>query len=158
VAILPYLDDDAKAVYEDFYLGEPWDSPRNKQLIEKMPKVFRCPASRSPAGTTIYQTPRGIRTAFPGAEGIPISKFTDGTSMTIAIVEVNDTLAVPWTKPDDWNLNLAKPSGGLGGHFEGGFLTEFCDGSCHFLPNTIKPEVLIALFTRAGGEIVDRPD
>lgn len=158
VAILPYLGDDAKALYDEFDLAEPWDSPKNKPLIEKMPEVFRCPASRSPAGTTIYQTPRGASTAFPGAEGIPIRGCSDGTSNTIAVVEVKDELAVPWTKPADCNLNLAMPSGNLGGHFKGGFLAEFCDGSCHFLPDTIKPEVLIGLFTRAGGEIVVIPE
>src|SRR6478752_129864 len=94
VEILPYIDE--RALYEKFDLAKPWDSPKNKPLIEKMPEVFRCPASRSPAGTTIYQTARGPSTAFPGAEGIKYRGITDGLSNTIAIVEVNDTLAVPW--------------------------------------------------------------
>src|SRR5262245_18711959 len=38
VAILPYIEQ--QALYKDFKLDEPWDSPLNKKLIPKMPKIF----------------------------------------------------------------------------------------------------------------------
>ena len=47
VAILPYLEQEA--LYKEFKLDEPWNSPHNRRLIAKMPKVFAMPGS--PAGT-----------------------------------------------------------------------------------------------------------
>src|SRR5262245_59728137 len=38
VAILPYIEEDA--LYRQFKLDEPWDSPHNKKLIAKMPKIY----------------------------------------------------------------------------------------------------------------------
>src|SRR5262249_9748983 len=46
VMILPYLDQ--QALYGQFHLDEPWDSPHNKTLIDKMPNIFATPSS--PAG------------------------------------------------------------------------------------------------------------
>ena len=40
VAILPYLGESEKALYGQFELSEPWDSPNNKALLAKMPKVY----------------------------------------------------------------------------------------------------------------------
>ena len=40
VAILPYMGESEKALYSQFKLTEPWDSPHNKGLLAKMPKVY----------------------------------------------------------------------------------------------------------------------
>ena len=40
VAILPYLGESEKALYGQFKLSEPWDSPHNKALLAKMPRVY----------------------------------------------------------------------------------------------------------------------
>jgi RNA polymerase sigma factor (sigma-70 family) len=49
VAILPYLADYDGLTREDlhkaFRLDEPWDSPHNKKLLERMPAVFASPAA-----------------------------------------------------------------------------------------------------------------
>ena len=60
-----------------------------------------------------------------------------------------------WTKPDDIVVDPKQPASGLGGHFKGGFLTTFCDGSARFIPSTIDQQILNALFTRNGGEVID---
>ena len=39
VAILPYLEEDG--LYQSFKLDEPWDSPHNKPLLERMPRPLR---------------------------------------------------------------------------------------------------------------------
>ena len=39
VAILPYLGEGA--LFEEFHMNEPWDSPHNKALIGRMPEVSR---------------------------------------------------------------------------------------------------------------------
>ena len=159
VAILPYLGepeavDQGAALYKQFDLTQPWDSPHNYPLVAKMPDVFKCPGSTAPAGMTVYLAPRGDSTVFPGPKGLPVRQITDGTSNTIGIVEVNDRLAVPWTKPDDWTFDPAAPAQGLGGHFKDVFLTLFCDGSAHALSTGINQDGLRALVTRNGREIV----
>ena len=73
-------------------------------------------------------------------------------------MQVNDERAVPWTKPDDLEVDLTKPMAGLGDAEPNGFAALFADGHVTMLPKTIKPEVLSALFTRAGGEVINSGD
>ena len=46
VAVLPYLGEPERELYQLFKLDEPWDSPANIQLVERMPSVFAPPKSR----------------------------------------------------------------------------------------------------------------
>ncbi len=159
VALLPYFEgEEAKAVWAEFHLDEPWDSDHNKELVAKMPQVYQSPASKLNDGRTVYLTPRGAATAFPGQQAIAMRKIADGISNTIAVVEVDDKNAVPWTKPDDWKFDPDHPKVGLGGQFSGGFHAASCQGSIHFVGNNVDDEVLKALFTMAGGEIAVWPD
>jgi hypothetical protein len=63
---------------------------------------------------------------------------------------------VPWTKPVDLVIDpdKEKPLPGIGGQFEGGAVVAFCDGAVRSLKADIKPEVLRALITRNGGEVI----
>ncbi len=156
VHLLPYLA--AGQLYEQFHLDEPWDSEHNRKLIDQMPDVYRCFASKlKEKGRTHYVVVVGEGTVFPGREGIPIKEIKDGTSQTILAVEVDDEHSVIWTKPDDLPFDPDNPAKGLGGLyplFPQGFVAAFCDGSVHFSLQKIDPEVLRALFTRAGGEVI----
>jgi hypothetical protein len=156
VHVLPLIE--AKALYDEFHLDEPWDSPHNRALISRMPKVYACPSARPSLardGKTTYLTPRGPATIFPGAEGIKIQDITDGTSNTIMVVDAGDDAAVTWTKPDDWEVAPEFQTRGLFGHHTGG--TEFLlgDGSVRFLKEKVAPKLLHALTTRNGGEVID---
>ncbi len=149
VLLLPYLEQ--QALYNEFHLDEPWDSPHNKQLIARMPKVYRSPASHAAPGMTNYLTVRGRDTAFTGAKGVGFAQITDGLSNTIAVVEVSDRKAVPWTKPDDFEYDERNPLDGLVGLWPGGFNAVFCDGSVRFIAATIEPKVLKYMFLRNDG-------
>jgi beta-lactamase regulating signal transducer with metallopeptidase domain len=155
VAILPYVDQ--KALYERFKLDEPWDSEHNKKLIAYMPEVYLSRASKLHDGRTVYLTPRGAGTAFPGEQGIQFKQMTDGTSNTIAAVEVDDEHAVVWTKPDDWKFDPDHPKTGLNDKYDGGFLAAVCDGSVRRVPNDVEAALLKAMFTAAGGEVINWP-
>jgi len=131
-------------------------------VLEKLPRVFAVPNSSTGPGTTFYRGFSGKRALFdPGVkEGVGMESITDGTSLTIAVVEAKE--AVPWTKPES-DLAFeeeAKPEriqalrGELGGHFPGGFNALFCSGAVRFIPSTVNLLVLRALITRDGREKV----
>jgi Protein of unknown function (DUF1559) len=152
VQILPMLEENE--LFKQFHLDEPWDSAHNKPLIAKMPAVFQDPR-RPRDGTTTFLAAVGKGLAFEGDKPLKISQFFDGASNTILAVQANNERAVPWTKPDDLEVDLTKPTAGLGGAEPNGFAALFVDGAVTMLPKTIKPEVLSALFTRAGGEVIN---
>jgi prepilin-type processing-associated H-X9-DG protein len=109
-------------------------------------------------GKTTYLTPRGPATIFPGARAIKIREITDGTSNTILVVDASDPSAVIWTKPDDWEVPPDFKTRGLFGHHPAGTNFAFADGSVRLLKETIAPELMQALVTRNGGEVVSSDD
>ena len=159
VQMLPFLEQ--QSLYDQFHQDEPWDSPHNKTLIDKMPAVFACPAEARKlrkSGKTTYLAPRGKATVLPGAEGVKLAEVTDGVSNTIMVVDASDALAVIWTKPDDWNVDPEPKREGLFGHHERGTEILFTDGSVRFIKTTISPVLLRGLLTRNGNEILREDD
>ena len=104
---------------------------------------------------TIYEAVVGPHCAFDGKEGVKLLSFTDGTSRTIAVVEVAPDKAVPWTKPEDWELDPKNPLKGLANYPGEIFNAMFMDGHIQTISRSIDPTELNALFTRNGGEQVD---
>ena len=153
VYILPYLGQDA--LFKQFHLDEPWDSPHNRTLIDKMPAVYRLPISKTEPGRTNYLLPVGNGALFDADKPTEFKDVTDGTSNTIMVVEVDDDHATVWTKPDDWPFDPKDPSKGLGRFFDDSFSAAICDGSAHVIKLSMDPKNLSALFTRAGGEVAE---
>jgi prepilin-type processing-associated H-X9-DG protein len=157
VAILPYLD--ANPLYAKFKLDEPWDSPHNKELLQYMPAVYGCP-SRNLAGEpglTAYRIFAGPGALLDPTRPTGIEAVTDGMSVTLMVVE--STEAVPWTKPDDLPFgNAAAPRAnpllGAGSRHPGGLNALFGDGSVRFIKLSIDPQVFRALITKSGGEVI----
>ncbi len=154
VAILPYIEQ--QDLYKEFKLDEPWDSPHNKKLLAKMPKMYASIKAGAKAGTTPYRVFAGKGAIFDGKEGSRIQDITDGTSNTVLIVEAAD--AVPWTKPDELPLAAGKPLSKLGGQVKGGFCMATADGAAHFIRTPINEEAMRAVITRGGGEVVNFDD
>jgi len=156
VHILPFIEE--QALYQQFHLDEPWDSEHNKTLISQMPNVFKNPNLPLEPGKTNYLAIVGKECVMDGTEkGIGMRNITDGTSKTIALVEADPAQAVEWTKPDDLEFNPDDPKAGLGNVRPGGWNAGFCDGSVQFIAEGIDLGTLTALFTRAGGEVVNVP-
>ena len=154
VSILPFLDQDA--LYKQFRLDEPWDSPNNKPLIAKMPKVFQVPSDeKRDDGMTRYLVPVGTGTIFDGDRGTKISEIKDGTSQTLLIIEVGPDKAVTWTKPDDMPFDAEKPLASLGTIPPGGFCAAFADGSVRVIRQSINPGTFRKLILRNDGQPID---
>jgi hypothetical protein len=151
VAILPFIEQ--QALYQQFHLNEPWDSPHNIKLLDKMPKTFAPPpGTAAKPNTTFYQVFTGLQTPWNGQMDPTIpATFLDGTSNTFLIVEAGE--AVPWTKPDDLVYDATKPLPKLGGIFPGGFNAVMADGAAVWVDQARVAEATIrALITPAGAE------
>jgi hypothetical protein len=133
VSLLRFMENGE--LYKEFHLDEPWDSEHNKALIPKMPAYLLAPNSEHliADGLSNYLASVGPGALMNGtADGTNIRNVNDGTSNTIAVVEVSDERAVPWTKPEDFTPDAANPVAGLG-VAPNGFLAGFCDGHVQWI-------------------------
>lgn len=154
VALLPYLEEGS--LYQQFKLDEPWDSPNNRPLLDRMPKVYRSMKDAPGVRETHYRVFVGKGAPFSaepldvhtgrGAGNFTSLRFidiTDGTADTISVVEA--TQGVPWTKPEELAFD---PQGALPElgytNKEMGFLVVTFDGAVHFLPKNLSERTLRA--------------
>ena len=105
VELLPYLDE--QKLFDQYHPNEPWDSPANKQVLEKMPSVFRSPYENATSLNSSYYVFAGPGTIFDGPNGTTFQAITDGTSNTLLIVESKQD--TPWTKPEDLPFDPKHP-------------------------------------------------
>jgi len=155
VALLPFLDQDA--LFREFRLNEPWDSPHNKTLLAKMPRVFAHVGEASNANqtSTYYQVFVGPGAGFEKHQAMRFpADIVDGTSNTIMVVE--GSKAVPWTKPEDLPFDPDEPLPELGGLFKDGFNVALFDGSVRWIQKDADESAIRAAITRNGGELTDR--
>ncbi len=153
VHLLPFVDE--QKLYVAFHLDEPWDSPHNRTLIERMPNVYQSDWFGRKPGYTTFLAPVGEDTVFGGPKATRIQDILDGTSNTVVLVEAKPELAVPWTAPQDYNFDPNVPGRGLDVGTDGRFLAGFADGSVQRLRGNIEPELLLRLFRKNDGRTVD---
>ncbi len=156
VHLLPFLGEEK--LYKEFKLDEPWDSPHNKALLAKMPKVYQ-PHDEALATQhrTTFLAPRGEHLMFPEKRGVSVREVLDGTSNTILLVDADDAHAVEWTRPGDLKIDERDPLKGLSRRHAGEVLVAFADAAVRTLPGTMAAHQLWALFTRDQGEVVELP-
>lgn len=150
VALLPFVD--AADLYQQYRFDEPWDSPNNLKLLDKMPAVYRHPLDPKDSTNSGYFAISGPGTLFDGDKPTSIREITDGLSNTLMLVEAKRD--VPWTKPEDVRYDPAYARPNLGGYFEGIFSAAFADGAVRTLSLSIDPKVLRHLIEKADGNVV----
>jgi hypothetical protein len=150
VHILPYIDE--ASLYEEFHLNEPWDSPHNATLIERMPDVYRSPYTTAEPGKTRYQAVRIEGSPFgENTADVNLGRFTtfssiiDGTANTIMTVETDDERAVAWTQPGDFVPSPDDLMDGLHLDAQGRITAGFCDGAIQRLRSDIPDDVFLNL-------------
>jgi len=159
VQILPYIEQ--IALYDAIRHNEPWDSEYNKQFHDRMPAVFGCPSNPGRlctyaviAGEVFVPATTAMRAAERHARGNTFAVITDGTSNTLAVVEVRE--AFNWMDPTkdvtlDELVNGFGMGGRVGSYHMGGMNVGLFDGSGRFISETIDRAVLRALGARASG-------
>ena len=156
VVILPELG--YPELYMRFKHDEPWDSPRNKLLLEYIPPEYQSPERFDTKTNYLGVTGRGMAIASEGLEGVSsgvhITALKDGADNTLAILEVDDKYAVEWTRPSDHAAQLDLPADRLGGLRGEGAFAVLASGRVVLLPRELPASRLAALFTFAGGEPV----
>jgi Protein of unknown function (DUF1559) len=178
VLILPYLD--RADLYNTYDFSQPWDSPRNKALIDQMPSVYRDPIHGQARDTyTNYAAvvgpgaifrPEGAKQIDPktpplGNGGVGVRDIVDGTSNTLMVAPVEPGRKIPWTKPEDIEVGpafsgfgqpkgIAAPYTFLGPGGGKAAPVVFADGSVRMIGGSVNRLVLDALITCAGGEVI----
>lgn len=150
VALLPWLEQ--TQLYNQYKLDEPWDSPANLKILEKIPDVYRDPYETVPSTNTPYVALIGQGLAFAGRQAVRIRDFSDGLEQTIMVVESDRK--VPWTKPEDIPYEADKPFPFVGNRHVGRFLAAFGDGKILAVAPALDDKILRSLFTISGGEKV----
>ena len=165
VALLPYLEEDE--LFRQFHFDEPWDSSYNLQFLDRMPKVYQSVGNKPPQPSqTFYRLVTGPGTAFEKEQTTLVRIAADGgTAYTVVWIEAGE--AVPWTKPEEFEVHPDRPLPPVGGIFNrngwvarqrnlsDGTHIAFADGSVRFLRRNIPEETWRQLLQRGGAEKVD---
>ena len=155
-------------LYDQIRLDEPWDSAHNKQFHNFVIPQYVCPKNTVGGDKNCHYSvivgsdaPRsggGFRpTKKAGERGRDtLAYLTDGTSNTLAVVEVKEAFC--WMDPtaditlEEFLKGINTDEGRVGSNHKGGAYMLFFDASTFFLPNDTPKDVLRALATPDGGD------
>ncbi len=174
--LLPYLEQEG--LYRQLDLGKAFDAAENAATAAALIPVYVCPSVpdgnclKQGRGPCQYGGIYGERITSPNSppkgvmlydQAISIAEIPDGTSFTLIVAEDGDFGDGQWINglnvfdqayainraPEFENDIRSKHPGGANG--------AFCDGSVHFLSETLDLEILAALCTRGGRETIRWP-
>ncbi len=152
VLILPFLGNEAAALYARIDLTKPWDSPQNSAVGQAVPSVYRCRAEDrgatfAGAQDTSYLAVVGPECVFRGGDVLTAGEI-QRPDRTLLVVEANNC-AVHWMEPVDLaserltlGINPGTTPAVASGHATGGAHLLMADGTVRFLPDTTDPEQL----------------
>lgn len=149
--ILPFVDQ--VPLHERIDLSKPWDDPVNAEAGKQVPGLYRCPSATHDPGQTVYLALVGENSFLRSTTPRPISEISDGTSNTVAVIEVTANQAVPWMAPQDADLALfIGLKSQSDSHHTGGAHVGMADGAVRFLSSTLEKSKRKGLATVAGRE------
>jgi prepilin-type processing-associated H-X9-DG protein len=163
------------ALYNAYNFSVPWNAAANTTVGNTRINSYHCPSN--PGQDSL--APHYAMVTGPGMLFDPnkpecrgLSHIIDGTSNTIAVVEVGDAHISSWIEPGDlsteamnFTINDSQPRTkpavpcaftpcDILSHHPGGAYVVFYDGSVRFLKNSLNTVTLRALLSPAGGEVI----
>lgn len=154
VHLLPFLQQ--QPLFDQFKRDQPWDSPHNLTLLDKMPDAFRDPQDSPGSSNTRYVRFTGPDTPFDSPKSVNSNRFQDGTANTLVVVTAGADKMVPWTKPDDLVFDSNAPIICLGELEDDMFFLATANGGVRAFKTTLPPEWLKAFVTPAGSEKIPK--
>jgi len=154
--LLPYIEQEP--LFKQIKLDRPWNDPVNAEAMRTRLKNYLHPSledNPTEAGYGISHYAGNVRVLGGSPRRAP-ADFPDGLSNTIFAGEAAGHYR-PWGHPlngRDPGLGLHRSPDGFGGPAREGTNFAFADGSVRTIRNDISPEVLKALSTPDGGEII----
>jgi uncharacterized protein DUF1559 len=162
VYLLPFLDE--AALYNAYNFARAWDAPANTTVGRLSLSQFACTwAGRPRPALTHYGMVVCPGSGIGMDRTCAIKDIKDGTSQTIAIMEMSRTACL-WTEPAaivDLTRGINAPRGhaqGASSEHKGGVFAAFFDGAVRFLSEETDVTTLRSLATSAGNEVIDDED
>lgn len=171
--LLPHLEQ--QLLFNRLDLNKPFDDPVNEEPASTVVEVFLCPSAElndESRGPTHYAGINGENTSTPNSpqkgvllvdREVRVLEITDGTVSTLIVAEDSRFADGQWingrnvlTQAYEINSEKANPriENDIRSEHPGGAYGLTCSGSVHFLTDDLDLEVLAALCTRAGDEVI----
>jgi prepilin-type processing-associated H-X9-DG protein len=164
VLLLPFLKE--RGLYAEYRFNEPWNSPHNMTLAERMPHVYHCPTNGpGDLSQTSYAMIVGPRAISDGAGTHRLKDVANRGTGTVMVTEAANT-GINWLEPRDLNVkdmtfvrNVAEqPPPGSGKDIASQHANMvnalFCDGEVREIPSSTDEKALKAMLSIDGGKSV----
>jgi len=172
VLLLPYFqEEELLSLYRQYNFKEPWNSPRNLALANRMPAVYRCPSdvqeSESGSVETSYVGITGPGTVFDGVKPENFLRPEPGKGFVplgpgnVMLVAEQSASGINWLEPrdldvDHMSLRINDPAGNainaIRSNHTHGANALMCDGQARFLEDSTDPRQLQEMMTISVGE------
>jgi len=172
--LLPFVEQ--QPLHEQIDTGKAFDAPENAVAAATILSVYICPSApegsklQSGRGPCCYGGIYGERITSPNSppkgvmlydRAISIAEIRDGTTSTLVISEDCDFADGQWINGRNvfdqaFAINHAPAfENDIRSKHPGGANGLFCDGSVHFLTETMELRTLAAICTRDRGEVIE---
>ncbi|MEO1523787.1 MAG: DUF1559 domain-containing protein [Planctomycetota bacterium] len=155
VQILPMLG--YEELYQRFDQTQPWDSDANRKLLKEMPAEFRLagePADSTDTRYCMFISPEMAFDGEPSASSPSMRDLSDPWNSIVIGGIVGKDMSVPWTKPQDVDVDIDDLLGSIGD--VGEVVTLFGIMKNVFrLPRSTPQPLFRAMLTRHGREWID---
>jgi prepilin-type processing-associated H-X9-DG protein len=138
-------------------MDEPWNSPHNRALSNRMPAIYRCPSENDTSNKTNYAMLVGPHAFSTGPKGRTRDEITDGPSNTIMIAEtVGGNLN--WLEPRDLDVEtmgfdpVENPGKEISSNHRNTITVLFADGNVQSISKAADPDTIKSFTTIDGGE------